>query len=492
MDILQLIALLPLLIVAGVSVLVMLLLAFIRHHAMTCLVTCAGLFVALLSCLNALGHGSIQVTPLLVMDDFTRLFCALMIGISLAAAWMAYSYLEASNEIREEYYILLALACLGGCVLIASNHFASMFIGIELLSVSLFAMVGYMVHGGQSSDITLEAGVKYMIMSGVSSSFLLFGVALVYAHAGMLTIDLPTLSARPGPTLGSGYLIIGTAMIVMGMAFKLSWVPFHMWTPDVYQGAPAPVTGFLAGGAKIAVFAFLIRFLMASGPGRTEILLTGLITMAVLSMLLGNLMALLQNNIKRLLAYSSVAHMGYMMVALIAAVKTGNIGEDIAAEALGVYMIAYALVTLLAFAVISTLAAQNPNYETGGIAIYKGLLHTRPGLAIALFVAFLGLAGMPLTAGFIGKYYLVLAGVDQQLWRLLWVLVAGSALGLYYYLKVILVMCKEADETGAEQSTTGADSHSGVLIGGLCLLVLFVGVYPEPVIGWVKIALGSL
>jgi len=489
MDIYQLVALVPLLLVAATSVVVMLVLAFVRNHAVTCWLTCIGLFAGLLACLMSLGLGSIQVTPLLIMDDYSRIFCALMLVISIAGAWMAYPYLEASEEIREEYYILLALAALGGCVLIASNHFASMFIGIELLSVSLFAMVGYMVHGGPSSDVTLEGGVKYMIMSGVSSSFLLFGVALVYAYAGILTIDLLALPA--GPTLSTGYLVAGTAMIMIGMAFKLSWVPFHMWTPDVYQGAPAPVTGFLAGGAKIATFAFLIRFLIASGPDRIEILLAGLSIMAVLSMLLGNLMALLQDNLKRLLAYSSVAHMGYMMVALIAAMKTGAIGEEIAAEAIGVYMIAYALMTLLAFAVISLLAAKNSEYETGSIDLYRGLLYRHPMLATSMIVAFLGLIGMPLTAGFIGKYYLMLASVDQQLWMLLWVLIAGSALGLYYYLKVILVMCKEPDDsTASEQSIRSG--FSGVLIGGLCFLVLLVGVYPNPFIEWVQLALGSL
>ena len=489
MDIVQLFALIPLLVVASVSVVVMLLIAFVRSHALICLVTCIGLFAGIVGCLLTVGDGVTQVTPLLVMDDFTRIFCALMLGISLAASWMAYAYLEASEEIKEEYYILLALAALGGCVLIASNHFASMFIGIELLSVSLFAMVGYMTHSGKASDVTLEGGVKYMIMSGVSSSFLLFGVALVYAHSGNLAIDL--LAAPAGPTLSDGYLIVGTAMILIGMAFKLSWVPFHMWTPDVYQGAPAPVTGFLASGAKIAVFAFLIRFLIASGPDRIELLLMGLGIMAVGSMLLGNLMALLQDNLKRLLAYSSVAHMGYMMVALIAAIQLGSISSDIASEAIGVYMVAYAVMTLLAFAVLSLLAARNPSYETGDIQLYRGLLYRHPLMAISLFVAFLGLIGMPLTAGFVGKYYLMLAGVDQQLWGLLWVLIIGSALGLYYYLKVILVMCKEPEGEAVADAPVRS-GFAGVLIGLLCLSVLFVGVHPSPVIEWIQLALVSL
>ena len=235
----------------------------------------------------------------------------------------------------------------------------------------------------------------------------------------------------------------------------------------------------------------LIRFLIASGPDRIDLLLAGLTIMAVLSMLLGNLMALLQGNLKRLLAYSSIAHMGYMMVALIAALKTGNISTDIAAEAIGVYMFAYALMTLLAFAVLSSLAARNSHYETGDIELYRGLLYRHPWLATCLFIAFLGLIGMPLTAGFIGKYYLMLAGVDQQLWMLLWVLVAGSALGLYYYLKVILVICKESKATPASNKVINS-GFSGVLIGALCAAVVILGVYPSPVITWVQIALAGL
>ena len=236
----------------------------------------------------------------------------------------------------------------------------------------------------------------------------------------------------------------------------------------------------------------MIRFMIASGSTRIELLLTGLTIIAVLSMLLGNLMALLQQNLKRLLAYSSIAHMGYILVALIAAVKTGNLSSDLAAEAIGMYMVAYALMTLLAFAVLSSLAARDVGYETGEIERYQGLLYRHPWLSLSLCVAFFGLIGMPLTAGFIGKYYLMLAGVDQQLWMLLFVLVAGSALGLYYYLKVILVMCKASTEAHVNTSQASDSGYSGVLICLLCGLVLLVGVHPTPTIDWIQIALNSL
>ena len=312
----ELASLIPLLLVASISVILLLLIAFARSHKLTCWVTCIGFALAAFWAFSQMGDTPQQVTPLLIIDDFSRLLGAVVLLVSLACAWMSYAYLETADEICEEYYILLSLAALGACVLVSSNHFASMFIGLELMSVSLFAMVGYMAHSKQQVSMTLEAGVKYMVLSGVSSSFLLFGVALIYAYAGTLTIDLKVISG--GPHLQSGYLVVGAALMLVGVAFKMSWVPFHMWTPDVYEGAPTPVTGFLATVSKGAVFIALSRFYMDGALYQYSGLNTALVVLAITSMLVGNWLALRQQNIKRLLAYSSIAHFGYLLVVLIA------------------------------------------------------------------------------------------------------------------------------------------------------------------------------
>jgi len=430
-----------------------------------------------------IGNTAQQVTPLLIIDDFSRLLGGVVLLVSLACAWMSYAYLETADEICEEYYILLSLAALGACVLVASNHFASMFIGLELMSVSLFAMVGYMAHSKQQANMTLEAGVKYMVLSGVSSSFLLFGVALIYAYAGTLTIDLQVVSG--GPHLQSGYLIVGSALLLVGVAFKMSWIPFHMWTPDVYQGAPAPVTGFLAGAVKVAVFAFAMRWLMMAQGDYLDLLLLGLTVMAVLSMVIGNLLALRQNNLKRLLGYSSIAHMGYIIVTLAATATHGAAALSTALEGAAIYLITYASMTMLAFTVISQLAAKDRRFESGTLADYEGLLFQQPLLAGSLILAMLALAGMPLTAGFIGKYYLVLVAVDSQLWMLLSLLVLGSSLGLYYYLRVILVLCKPPV---SDRLMVLATSEKLLLLL-LVAATLWLGIYPTPVIEWVQLAI---
>ena len=483
MNWLELASLIPLLLVASISVILLLLIAFVRDHKLTCWVTCVGFAMAAYWAFADMGNAAQQITPLLIIDDFSRLLGGVVLLVSLACGWMSYAYLETADEISEEYYILLSLAALGAFVLVASNHFASMFIGLELMSVSLFAMVGYMAHSKQQANMTLEAGVKYMVLSGVSSSFLLFGVALIYAYAGNLTIDLQVVA--DGPRLQSGYLVVGSALLLVGVAFKMSWIPFHMWTPDVYQGAPAPVTGFLAGAVKVAVFAFAMRWLMMAQGDYLNLLLLGLTVMAVLSMVVGNLLALQQDNLKRLLGYSSIAHMGYIIVTLAASVTQGHAALSTALEGATIYLITYASMTMLAFAVISQLAAKDRRFESGTLVQYEGLLFQQPLLASALVLAMLALAGMPLTAGFIGKYYLVLVAVDSQLWLLLSLLVLGSSIGLYYYLRVILVLCKVPVSDGGLVFGT----NQKLLLLLLASVTLWLGLYPTPVIEWVQLAI---
>tara|TARA_B100000780_G_scaffold116506_1_gene81669 strand:+ start:48 stop:1517 length:1470 start_codon:yes stop_codon:yes gene_type:complete len=488
MNWLELTSLMPLLLVASISVILLLLIAFVRDHKLTCWVTCIMFVMATYWALTEMGNTAQQVTPLLIMDDFSRLLIGVVLLVSLACAWMSYAYLEAADEIREEYYVLLSLAALGACVLVASNHFASMFIGLELMSVSLFAMVGYMAHSKQQAHMTLEAGVKYMVLSGVSSSFLLFGVALIYAYAGNLTIDL--IVSADGPRLHSGYLEIGAALLLVGVAFKMSWMPFHMWTPDVYQGAPAPVTSFLAGAVKVAVFAFAMRWLMMAKGDYLTLLLLGLTIMAALSMVVGNLLALRQDNLKRLLGYSSIAHMGYVIITLAASATLGPDSLSTALEGATVYLITYASMTMLAFAVISQLAAKDRRFESGTLIHYSGLLFQQPWLASALILAMLALAGMPLTAGFIGKYYLVLVAVESELWLLLSLLILGSALGLYYYLRVILVLCKTTvDDQPIDHGIMVFSVGEKLLLLLLMLTTLCLGIYPTPVIEWVQLAI---
>jgi len=481
-------ALLPIMVVAAISVLLMLMTAYLRHQRLASLITYGGFVVAAILFAARMGSASIQVTPLLIFDSYSRFFALVILLTSLAATMLAYDYLKRCDVFKEEYYILLSLAVLGATVLVASNHFAAFFIGIELMSVSLFAMVGYMVQGTTRRPLTLEASVKYMILSGVSSSFLLFGIALVYADFG--TLSFTGLQSLLNGDTATGYSEIGLAMIVVGLAFKLSWVPFHMWTPDVYQGAPVPVTAFLATVAKVSVFAILVRFFVESGAFRHEGLLQALTWIAVLSMLAGNGLALLQKNVKRLLAYSSIAHLGYLMVAFIAIAAGDPAYREIAIEATGFYLVAYMVMSLIAFGTITTLSAPEESREAELLANFRGLFWQKPWLATAMGLALLSLAGIPLTIGFVGKFYVFAAGVAGSLWLLVAALIIGSALALYYYLVIILEMCKapQSDTLGLRETPI----ENQVVIAALVMVLLVIGIFPNGLISSVHAAITVL
>ena len=262
------------------------------------------------------------------------------------SALLAFGYLRKYESNREEFFILMLLATLGAVVLAAGNHFASFFLGIELLSISLYALIAY----PHNTNAHTEAGVKYLVLAAVSSSFLLFGMALIYAGTGNMAIG------SIGPALrgirlqgGDPWLLAGLAMMVVGIGFKMAVVPFHLWTPDVYQGAPAPVTAFVATVSKGGVVAILLRLFPPGDIQTDSSLFLVFSVIAIASMLAGNLLALLQNNVKRILAYSSIAHLGYILVAFLA-------GRSQGVSAVTFYLMAYFIATLGAFGVITVLS----------------------------------------------------------------------------------------------------------------------------------------
>ena len=489
MSIEELIALVPLLIVASISVILMLIVSFVRHHRLVSVLTIAGFVAAGVMVYQTFGAPAVQITPLIILDDYSRFFIVLSCFASVPAVLLAYDYLRRSEDLKEEYYMLLSLAVLGAVVLAASNHFASFFIGIELLSVSLFAMVGYLVHGDHKRLSTLEASIKYMILSGVSSAFLLFGVALLYLNFGVLAFDGIYAKVEAGAI--SGYGFMGIAMLLIGIGFKLSWVPFHMWTPDVYEGAPVPVTAFLATISKVIVFAIGLRFLVQSGALGFSSVVIVLGIIGVLSMLAGNVLALLQSNLKRLLAYSSIAHLGYLVVALVAAGAASEAHRALAMEAVGYYLVAYVVTTWVAFGALSALSQPEQGVEAETLSDYRGLFWTRPWLAAIFSIALLSLAGIPLTAGFIAKFYVFASGVSQMLWCMLAAIILGSAIGLYYYLKIIMEMCKSSEgNEGLHQVQIPFENKIILLV--MAGLVLYLGVYPEPLVQSLSAAVAVL
>jgi len=384
---------------------------------------------------------------------------------------LAHGYLARLPVQREELYVLVTCAVLGALVLAGASHFATLFLGLETLSVSLFSLVGYLARTPRG----LEAGLKYLVLAGVSSAVLLFGLALVFADTG--AVDLARVSVVVAAAGRTPLATAGAALVIVGLGFKLALVPFHLWTADVYQGAPAPVTALVATVSKTGALAALVRFVNAFGPPAGTTLGRVLAILAAASMIMGNLLALRQDNLKRLLAYSSIAQLGYVVVALLA-------GGPAGVEAATFYLAAYVATLIGALGAVSALSDAGGEPET--LTHLRGLFWERPLVAGVLTTCLLSLAGIPLTAGFVAKFYVLAASVDGALWALVLILVVTSVVGLYYYLRVIVAMLSSA-AAGARREQV-VPFFSGLVLALATLALLWLGLAPRAFAGLMRIA----
>jgi len=464
----DLLALLPLLLIAATAILVMLAIAVRRSHLASALLTVLGLCAAFGTLFIAAPLVPRDVTPLLTIDSGALFYIGLILAASIAVVFLCYGYFKQEEEHRpEELYLLIAIAALGSGVLVCARHFTSLFLGLEILSVALYGLISY----ERTTKASIEVGLKYLVLAAASASFLIFGIAIVYFEFG--TMDFGgILPDSPAGAVDSATIAVGVTLIVVGIGFKLGLVPFHMWTPDVYEGAPAPVAAFVSTVSKGAMFALLIRFFDRSGMRGDSSLVLVFSIIAIASMFAGNLLALLQDNVKRILAYSSIAHLGYLIVAFEA-------GGAIGRSAVAFYLVAYFATMLGAFGVVTVLS--RPGNDLGDLSGYRGLFWRRPVLASVFTVMLLSLASIPLTAGFLGEFYLVAAGVSGSLWALVIILVVTSAIGLFYYLRIVVALySRTAQPAGAWPSRINSHSLSWTL-GVLTAAVILIGCYPSPV-----------
>ena len=478
----DLLAALPLLLMAATSIVVLLLVAFWRNLLVATVVTVVGHGAAFASLAAVATVIPRQLTALLVIDGYGLFYMALLLAASVVVSVLAYGYLKGRADPVEEFYILQVLATLGALVLVVSHHFVSLFLGLELLSVALYALIAYL----RTDDRPLEAGIKYLLLAGASSAFLLFGMALLYAELGTMAFDRMAQLLAIGENIRSVLVLAGLAMTITGIGFKLAVVPFHMWTPDVYEAAPAPVTAFVATVSKGAVVALLLRYFAQAGAYPYDSLMLVFSVIAGASMVVGNLLALLQNNVKRILAYSSIGHLGYILVAFVASSSQG-------VEAVTFYLIAYIITTLAAFGVVTVLSEKDREAES--LEAYRGLFWRRPGLAMIFTATLVSLAGIPLTAGFLGKVFVLLAGIQSALWPLVILLVLTSAIGLVYYLRIVVTMYAALPqrETGREPLSVPSSSLAGsITLVTLTIGLLWLGVYPAPVIHAIRLTVASL
>ena len=476
----DLIALLPLIVLGGTVTIVMLAIAFCRNHRLTALLSVLGLVLCLIAIWPASTVAARQVTPLFVIDRYALFYMGLIFAAGIAVLLLSYGYLAARRERPEEFYLLVLVATLGAAALVASDHFASFFLGLETLSISLLGLIAYPRDHGKP----LEAGVKYLILAGISSAFLLFGMALIYARLGSMEFARIAALLMMGGTSSDLYWLTGLALIFTGIGFKLSVVPFHMWAPDVYEGAPAPVAAFVAVVSKGAMFALLLRYFVMANADSFGPVPMMIEIVAIASILVGNLLALLQNNIKRILAYSSIAHLGYLLVAFLA-------GGALRIEAVTYYLVAYTVMTVGAFGIITVLSTSNAAAEVEDLNEYRGLIWRRPWLGGAFAAMLLSLAGIPLTMGFIGKFYAIAGGVSAAMWPAVIALIVGSLIGLFYYLRVIVAICTPAPE-GATAYGGAVSMVGGATLAALTLMLIGLGVYPTPLVHLIQVTAAQL
>lgn len=461
------VSVIPLFILTSAAILILFSIAVKRNHKVIYLITTVSLAADILYIVLFKAGAKWVIEPLFIFDGFGTFNTGLILLTALAVSMISYAYFEQREERKEEYYILLILATLGAVVLVISKHFISLFLGLEILSVSLYAMIAYL-RKRERSD---EAGIKYLILAAFSSAFLLFGMALVYAATGTMEFSpiASFLSSHPKMPL---IVYTGFGLITVGVGFKLGVVPFHLWAADVYEGAPAPVTAFIATVSKGGMMALLVRFFVEVRGVEYPVLVLVYSIVAIASMFVGNFLALRQDNIKRLLAYSSIAHLGYLLVAFLA-------GGTLGVQAVSFYLVAYFITTVGAFGVLATLSDKGRDAELLGD--YRGLFWTRPWTASIFTAMLLSLAGIPLTAGFIGKFYIVAAGISADQWLLVVVLAINSAIGLYYYIRIIATMAQTPEKTTGLTNQLRPSIYvvSGATMAILTLLLVWIGVFPS-------------
>jgi NADH-quinone oxidoreductase subunit N len=401
----------------------------------------------------------------LVLDGFSLLFNWIFLACSAIVLLISYRYLEIEGEHHAEYYGLVLLAQCGMFFLATGNDLITLFVGLELMALSFYIMVGFL-RGAKRSN---EAAMKYLLLGGFSSGFLAFGFSMMYGLSGSTNLhDIAAAIAKRGISDPLTFLALATTSV--GLLFKISAAPFHMWAPDAYEGAPTSVTAYLSVGSKAASFAILLRIFLEPLNSVREMWQPMLIVIAVLSLTVGNLAAISQTNIKRLLAYSGISHAGYMLLGLVAGNATGIKG-------IGVYLVVYTFMNLGALLVI--VAMRRADILGEDIDDVAGLVHKHPAYAIFMLIFLLSLAGIPPTAGFLGKYYIFLALLETGHYYLAVIATLYVAVAIYYYFRIVRSMfVREEAEMAPPETSLGLR----VALGITGALTLIIGVFPEPVL----------
>jgi NADH-quinone oxidoreductase subunit N len=437
--------------------------------------------LAITSCLASGGsalyfrEAAGSFSGLLAGDDFSSFYTVLFAALTLITLLFSCQYARKRDFTGDEFLGILLFAATGMILIASAIHWLLFFLGLEMLSISLYVLIA--IRRGDSLGV--EAAVKYFIVGAVASAFVVFGIAMLYGATG--TLEIAKSLDLAGNVDSRFLLLFGLCLILVGLGFKISLVPFHLWTPDIYQGAPAPITAFLATGSKVAVLAMFVRLAVYGGDGPGQILAPSLWTMAAFSMIIGNITALAQTRIKRLLAYSSIAQMGYMLMALLAYKQQGT-------AAVVFYSVVYACMDLGAFGTVGLLSPTDSDRDN--LTDYRGLGYTQPGKAALLTLCLFSLAGLPATAGFIGKFVLFRATIEGNFISLAIIGILTAIISLYFYLNIVVALyMRPAEKNSASESTDNAATLACLLIA---VLIIWLGIFPSSLLTLVGKIVGQI
>ena len=441
-----------------------------NRKAWTAILASLGMLVAMGFSIAQTGVETEAFGGMIMVDGFSQFLTILVLGSGLVAVILSFDYLTRLGIQRGEYYVLLMFSISGIMLMSMAADLIVIFLALELLSIPLYVLAGFAVPRSDSE----EAAIKYFLLGAFASGFLVYGVAIIFGATGYTGLT-DIFQAVQGGAVDLTLLAVGAALILVGLGFKVAAVPFHMWTPDVYQGAPSSVTAFMAVGAKVGGFAALMRIFVTSLGALAVDFTAVLWGLAALTMILGNVVAIAQKNIKRMLAYSSIAQAGYILMALVPYGQKDVINDAIAAALL--YLIAYAFMNFAAWAVVITMErAEGKGLE---LSDYAGLGRKYPVLAAIMTVSMLSFTGIPPTLGFIGKFYLFRSVIDGGFVWLAIIGVLTSLVSAYYYLRVVVYMYMQEGEPQAQRDNW---VYLTAAVTGLGIIVL--GIFSLPLLNW--------
>ena len=455
---------------------------FVKPKWITALLAAIGLAISLGMTISQIGSSGTGFNNMVVLDGFSIFVDALLLITGLFSIALAYAYVKRMNIERGEYYTLLLFSVAGMMLMAQAADLIIVFLALEMLSIPLYVLSAFARPRVESE----EAGLKYFLLGAFSTGFVVYGIALVFGATGTTSLSAimtTALSLSKGGTSNLLLLTIGSALILVGLGFKVAAVPFHMWTPDVYQGAPSSVTAFMAAGAKIAGFAALLRVFALAFPSLAVNIAPILAVLSALTMIVGNVVAIAQTNIKRLLAYSSIAHAGYILMAFVPYGQQNVVATSVAAGLF--YLVSYVLTNFGAWAVV--IALEKSEGKGLEISDYAGLGRKYPALAVAMTVFMFSLTGIPPTLGFVGKFYLFSAAISGQYYLLAIIGVLTSLISAYYYLRVVVMMyMREGDPQ------TANEPWLNITWGLAALLTVIVSLVPQFLFAWASAAVLKL